>query len=336
MAEQALFFTIGFLVALLAAVAATPIFSRRAMRLAAARARMQAPLTEKHAAADRDALRAAHAVELARLNHRLAIAENDAMALRATVGRQTVQIIALEAAAAERERVIFDIRSEMDKRVAEHSNREMAAAASWIALHDLFAQRDRARSQESGAKARLSELEAEENRDRARIAILVARAENLEELLHSAQAAKERAEKSVAELRSLMTAEKSRRQELEERLRRLTDEAQKAAAKGSRRAGRADLEMLKRENETLRARNLALASARDTTGDAALRTSIEHLGREINRLFAWQKDVDQDSDGPKERSQQDATANLGPSNNEARGPADAQGRRAADPHALDR
>ena len=118
-------------------------------------------MTEKHAAADRDSLLAMHAVELVRLERRLAIAEEDAMRLRAAVGRQSLQIIVLEAAAAERERLIFDLRSEIEKGAVERHNLEIAVAADQIALHDAFAQRDRARSSEAAAKVRLGELQAE-------------------------------------------------------------------------------------------------------------------------------------------------------------------------------
>ncbi len=270
------------------------------------------------------------------------------MRLRVAVGRQSVQIIVLEADAAERERVIFDTRSEADKAVVERHNLEIAVAAGQIALHDVLAQRDRARSNETAAKVRLGELEAEASRERARIAILAARAENLEELLRSADSAKEKAAKSVAEFTNSLATERSPVRELEERLRRAEREQQtlresleraqvsqeegrrrlaetelrlerserirgemliengrllaalgdrdaalrtpparalelgasldatseearaneraQAATKGSVRAARANLEALRRENETLRARILVLASARDAGG----------------------------------------------------------------------
>jgi len=418
--EQALFFAIGFIVALFAAVVATPVFSRRAMRLAAARARIQASMTEKHAAADRDSLLAMHAVELVRLEHRLAVAEDDAMRLRVAVGRQSVQIIVLEADAAERERVIFDTRSEADKAVAERHNLESAVAAGQIALHDVLAQRDRARSNETAAKVRLGELEAEASRERARIAILAARAENLEELLRSADSAKQKKAKPVAELTNSLAAERSAVRELEERLRRAAREQQtlresleraqvsqeegrrrlaetesrlerserirgemliengrllaalgdrdtpvrtpparalelgaslatseearaneraQAATKGSVRAARANLEALRRENETLRARILVLASARDAAESTALRTAIEQLGREVNRLFAGRKSIDQNGDDPRERmlsSEEDMTAIVGSPSAEARGLPDSPRRRASGSNALER
>lgn len=395
MIEQALFFAIGFIVALFAAVVATPVFSRRAMRLAAARARIQASMTERHAAADRDSLLAMHAVELVRLEHRLTVAEDDAMRLRVAVGRQSVQVIVLEADAAERERVIFDTRSEADKVLVERDNLKIAVAAGQIALHDVLAQRDRARSNETAAKVRLGELEAEASRERARIAILAARAENLEELLRSADSAKQKKAKPVAELTNSLAAERSAVRELEERLRRAAREQQtlresleraqvsqeegrrrlaetesrlerserirgemliengrllaalgdrdtplrtpparalelgaslaaseearaneraQATTKGAVRAARANLEALRREKESLCARILVLASARDPAESAALRTAIEYLGREVNRLFAGRKSIDQNGDDPRERmlsSQEDMTAIAG-------------------------
>ncbi len=318
----------------------------------------------------------------------------------------------------------FDTRLEADKAVVERHNLEIAVAAGQIALHDVLAQRDRARSNEAAAKVRLGELEAEASRERARIAILAARAENLEESLRSADSAKEKAAKakSVAELTNSLATERSTVRELEERLRRVAHEqqtlresleraqvsqeegrrrlaetesrlerserirgemliengrllaalgdrdatprtpparalergasldatseearanerAQAATTKGSVRAARANLEALRRENETLRARILVLASTRDAAESTALRTAIEHLGREVNRLFAGRKSIDQNGGDPRERmlsSQEDMTAIVGSPSAEARGLPDPPRRRASGSNALDR
>ncbi|HZZ61154.1 MAG TPA: hypothetical protein VFE63_08280 [Roseiarcus sp.] len=430
MIEYAMFFGIGFLVALFAAVAATPIFSRRAMRLALARVSMQTPTTDKLAAGEADSLLAMHAVELVRLEQRLDAAQNDAMDLRVKVGRQSVQITALRSDVAEREGVIFEMRSELDKRAAECRNLESAMAASQIALQDAFAQRDRAESNET--VGRLGELEAEASRDRARIAILVAQVENLGELLRYAEAAKENAAKSVAELTSSLADERSRTAELEKQLRMATGEGQaltksleraearleegrrrlaelesriqqserareellvessrqlaaiadrdsvlraaeakadelearlpvagedarpsessealrshktapvEAASTASLRAARTNEESLIRENEILRTRISALVSAHDQADDVALRTSIEHLGREVSRLYAGQKQSDQDAGASRERmpsGRHDATAIARPANPETHGPVDAPRRRAAASRTFDR
>ena len=67
MVESALFFVVGFLCATLLALLAAPAMSHRARRLANARARLQAPLSESQARAERDALRAIQAVEIVRM-----------------------------------------------------------------------------------------------------------------------------------------------------------------------------------------------------------------------------------------------------------------------------
>lgn len=418
--EQALFFTIGFLVALFAAVVATPIFSRRATRLAKERARIQAPMTEKHAVADRDSLLAIHAVELVRLEHRLANAEDETMRQRAAIGRQSVQIVVLEVDAAERERLIIDMRSQIENRVVEQHDLEVAVAAGQVALHDAFSQRDRAQINEEAARLRCAELEAEANRERARIAILAARAENLEELLRSVQTAKEKAEKpagrsllgqpeellrrATGEQQSLREGlqraqigrEESRRRlaeaesrlERSERLReeiliengrqlaaladrdaalktaqakaaeleaRLADtsegirvaavaesiegqkvKAAQAATQTAGRGARENVEALRHENDALRMRIPVLANAGDPGDRVALRAAIEHLGREVNRLYSERKFIDA-GDDPRQRnpSGREETTIAESQDVEVHRAADAPRRRSAGSHAVD-
>ena len=74
--------------------------------------------------------------------------------------------------------------------------------------------------------ARVDELRAELNRNRARIAILGARAEHLEQLILTAEKNKEKAEKSVAELTSSLSSQKDRIRGLEEGARKALDEKQ--------------------------------------------------------------------------------------------------------------
>src|SRR5271166_5740243 len=144
--EQALFFAIGFLVASLAAVVAMPVMSRRAMRLARARAELNASVTEKQAIAERDALRAVHAVEQVRLEHRLAVAEEAAMELRSAEGRLRAKLIELEADRAESLGAVFDQRVDIERAALARRDLEVALAASQIALHDALAQRERTRN----------------------------------------------------------------------------------------------------------------------------------------------------------------------------------------------
>lgn len=120
---------------------------------------MRAPMTEERVAAERDVMLAAHAVERVRLEHRLVVAEDDAAGLRVMSGRQSIQIITLQADAAERESLIFDMRSELDKGAADRNDLIAAQAANEVALHEALAERDRAQSLYAAASARLEEIQ---------------------------------------------------------------------------------------------------------------------------------------------------------------------------------
>ena len=221
--EPALYFAIGFLVAALAAVVLMPVASRRARRLADARARLQAPISERQAVAERDALRAEHAVAEVRLERRVTLAEEASTALRAELGRKSVRVIMLEADAAEQLSVDFDRRARIAELESECRNLEVAIGASQIAIRDLAAQRDRADAAEAAALARQNELDAEASHARAKAAIMAARAESVEGRYdhhsRSAQAAAEKAEAVRAELARALAEQSARASGLEERLR---------------------------------------------------------------------------------------------------------------------
>jgi hypothetical protein len=215
--EQALYFAIGFLVAALAAVVGLPFVSRRATRLANVRARLQAPATEKEAIAERDALRAQHAVDSMRLERRAMRAEETATQMRATLGEKSVRVLTLEGELSEGLRVSAEQREEIERLSAEgrHLGAELGAAR--IALNDAFAQRDKASDAEAAALARQNELEAEASRDRARIAILIARAESMETIREDVAPAAKAGGDAESELAQALAAENARTRFLEER-----------------------------------------------------------------------------------------------------------------------
>lgn len=289
MIEQALYFAIGFLVAALAGVVWTPIVSRRATRLAEARARLQAPISERQAIAERDALRAEHAVEQVRLERRLTLAEETSIGLRAEVGRHSVRIIALEADAAHHRTIDFDRRAEIDELRSECRSLEAALGASQSAIHDLMAQRDRAHGAEAAAISREKELEAEANRARAKAAIEAARADSLEgqysELSRFTAATAERAESVRVQLANSLTTMSANAKNLDERLRetiaRNDSLAQSAsggdAARDENRRRLADLESRLSASERVREETLIengrqLAALAE--GEAALRNAL--------------------------------------------------------------
>ncbi len=218
MIEQALFFAIGFLAAALAAVAAAPLLSRRAMRLAAARARLRAPATERQAIAEADALRAQHAVERARLERRLAFAEETSVGLRVAVGRQSAEIIRLTSDVVDLADQLYDQRAKVETLASRERDLRATVGAAQIALNDTLGQRDRAFAARDAAEARAAELNAEASRVRARTAVVAARAEYLEgrveDLTQIAKAARDRGDRMAADLE----VERGRAASLEARL----------------------------------------------------------------------------------------------------------------------
>src|ERR1700722_12208888 len=97
-----MYFLAGFLVAGLAAMLILPAFWRRALRLSARRARLQAPLSFTEAIAERDQLRAEQAVEHRRLEQRAEALEEAAAGHRIQLGREAARSVALEGESAGR------------------------------------------------------------------------------------------------------------------------------------------------------------------------------------------------------------------------------------------
>jgi hypothetical protein len=235
--EQALYFAIGFLAAALAAVAAAPLVSRRAMRLAMARARLRAPATEKQAIADMDGLRGQHAVEQARVERRLMLAEEASTGLRAAVGRQSAEIFRLRGKLADREGELDDQRAEFEKLASHGRDLEATLGATLTALDDAFVQRDRASAAQEAAEARLTEMEADAGRDRARIAVLAARAQYLEGFVEERTEATKAARGMAGTTKTALEAERARSGVLDGRLanaadanRNLTEQLSRAQA----------------------------------------------------------------------------------------------------------
>ncbi len=235
--EHALYFAIGFLTAALAACAAAPLMARRAMRLALGRARLSATVTEKQANAHADALRAEHAVAEVRAGRKLQLSEERAQALRVEAGRQTVEIARLKGD-------VDDLTDRLHRQTGEseaHATRsrdvEATLGASVIALHAVYAQRDHASGARDAAETRAGELEAEASRDRARIAVVSARAEYLEGRLDDLTRAANGAREQARDLGAKLEAERLRAAALEDRLkgageenRNLADQASRSAA----------------------------------------------------------------------------------------------------------
>lgn len=284
MVESAIYFLIGFLTAGLLALAAAPAISRRAARLARARARLLAPLSETEARAERDALRGQHAVEIARMEQRVRSVEDNRAGALAGLGRRATQIVHLEDLATER---AAEIQRQRDELAGLNANLTDAAAqngAFQMGLRDIEAQRDAADVAHRQASERVDALEIKIDENRAVIASLETRAASLDvELadvrrssLAAARAAEAERARLNSELASSASAAAALRAELE-------------GAQKSLQTSGAELAARTREAESLKARLMqlqpALARSEAAREELALENSRQ-LGLIADRYVA--------------------------------------------------
>ena len=282
MVESALFFLIGFLSAAMLAILAAPAVSRRAMRLASARARLQAPLSETQARAERDALRAIQAVEIAKMERKVASAEWERAVALTDSGRKFSEFMK----GAERARAVAEEldRSEQRVEALRRSNTalEAQAGASEIALWDLAWQRDQALARLSAARAHALELETHVDSSRTEIATLSTQVSALEVALADLRSGNARSGgDSAAQFGERLKRSEAAREALTLEVARLM----KNAAERESRATLAEIEALRRRAAEAEATAESIAK-----GDAALRLAIAKLGRDIARARAGQDD----------------------------------------------
>jgi chromosome segregation ATPase len=269
--EQAIFTCIGFLVAALLALAATPAIARRARRLAEARARLQTPLTEAQAIAERDALRAQHAVDQVRLEQRLATLAATAALRQIELGRQASRIVALEDVSGERAAELGRQRDELAALGAEARDLRGQLGAAQVALQDLTAQRDSAASAFAASEAARLELATLGDEQRATIATLETRAAALEvRFANSERAAAAAAKSARAEIERLSAALGERKQMAS----RLEADLEAATTRGAR---------VVAELAAARAR-LGEAEALLARSEAAREEALLENGRQFSRI----------------------------------------------------
>jgi chromosome segregation ATPase len=272
--EQAIFAAVGFLTATLLALATAPAVTSRARRLASARARLLAPLSEAQAVADRDALRAQHALDIHRLERRIAAAEEDVATRRAELGRQITRNVMLE------ESTIHH-NDELAAALRESEELLAALGATQLALFDLAAQRDRADAARKDAEAYGAEIEKLFQERRAEVAMLETGIVALEERASDAERAAATAASRAAFEREGLAAALS---EAEARLANAESGREDAVLENRRQLARlADRDF---------ASTGGVSAVARAEGDKALRAAIARLGRDIARLEGRRRVVD--------------------------------------------
>ena len=234
MTLDVLVFTLGVLVAGLLALAALPAVWRRALRLSEERLSRLVPLSAEEVAAERDHLRAAHAVEVRRIEQRLERAEAAAAALKVEAGRREGRIAALDAEAARAQVAIAALEAERAALQREAAGLWAEAGAEAVALQGLAALADRRFDE-------IATLQAERD----------ALAATRDGLVHEV----DRSRGSIAALETRLAGTETRNEDLERALaqaRRETTEARDAAAAAARQDLAPVLERRDHEIEGLR------------------------------------------------------------------------------------
>ena len=316
-----MFFLAGLLVAGLAGLLILPAFAARAYRLAAARARLTAPMSMKDVVAERDLLRAEHAIEQYRLERRLTAAQDQSAHDRAELGRQVIKFVALEREASKFADEIGRLREELIGRERQILSLEAEIGAGRIALYDFGGQLERASSEIAGLNDKRLALETAADEQRAIIAGLETRAAGLEMKVDDAlQAAKSVMAASDAE-KARLSQEVAAHAASLKRLNTALDDAQtKHAGLAKELAAQSgELEATKRRLAEYEA---AALSRGGSEGDAALRNAIAQLAADVVRLSgAGAGQALQPAAIKAIRGESEAPPTQGPAEGEARPPA---------------
>jgi len=246
-----MFFVLGALLAGLLGLMILPALWRRAVRLSTRRLEMQTPLSMDEVLADRDLLRAEHAVAQCRLEERLARQQEAHTRDRADLGRN----LAARAAQAE---IMNELR-------ADHARMQMEHDDALAQAVDMHAQLGAAMIEAQGGYSASEASEARVLETRREVAEreqqLVARQAMVERLT-------EERDRARAEVARYTDRHLRLRHEIEARERRI-GELDKALAVANRKLAAAER---KRGSASL---------AQD---DASLRLSIADLGTEVQRI----------------------------------------------------
>ena len=168
-------FALGFLVASLLALLMIPVLSRRALRLATRRLQMLVPLSMSEIVAERDQIRAEHAVATRRLEQKIAALEASKADLMGQAGRQATRIVTVENELAEARQPRRGLGGGARERHAGRAGSAGRTGAEMQLLHDTLGVAERRLSLLRGTEAELAEVRVEAERLQAVVTDLEAR-----------------------------------------------------------------------------------------------------------------------------------------------------------------
>ena len=256
-----MFFVLGVLVAGLSGLMILPAVWRRAVRLSTRRLEMQTPLSMDEVLADRDLLRAEHAVEQLRLEERL-IREQDAHARhRAEIGRNLAARAAHAKTLAALRADHAHTQAQLDAARAQATDLQAQLGAAMIEVHDGLTARAR---YETLALEVLRHQRVANDRQLV-VAGLETRLAGVEMMLRDKRG-------QLVECEQMLAARDRRIGDLDALLTRAT----RKLAAAERKRGAAE----RKRGAAERKRGAALLK----TDDAGLRMSIADLGAEVQRI----------------------------------------------------
>ena len=271
MIEQAIYFAIGCILTALLALLFTPVLWSRAMRLSRKRLQLQVPLSMQEILAERDQLRAAHAVERLRIEQEMTRVRAGKDGDMVAIGRYSIEAARL-AEEVEALRKLGEAQAHEIKLLSEagaaHEIARSGLRKELAATHADVASLREAAEVAAREHARLAE-EGEGHRTSA--AALVARVSGYDE----AQATIRRLDAELLQMSAYRDAERERQKE-----RDLGASLQRGRDRAAGREVAERLESLERDNIALRQALKALETSGPSTGsdDASLRESIHALG----------------------------------------------------------
>lgn len=264
-------FSLGFLIAMLGAVAIVPAFWHRALKLSTRRLEMQLPLSAREVLAGRDLLRAELAVEQRRLEQKVealgAIHARD----MAELGRRTVAIAAKDA--------------ELETLRARSATLETEKAELLRALADTEATLDATAREVDETTAALDDARARGDRKLAEVHDLEHRIEVLQKLCANQRIALTALEQDLLHERETRTLETVRVARLDDELSGLQVEHDAALARLE--LAEAEIADLERRVSPAERQRIATAAAKPDPAvpKAASLGSDETLRREIDRVY---------------------------------------------------
>lgn len=276
--EQVIYFALGCIVTALLALLFLPVLWSRALRLSRKRLQLQVPLSMQEILAERDHLRARHAVEQLRVEQELDRVRGGRDADKATIGRATVESVRLAEEVEAFRKLNEAQRHEiglLTVAVAEHKVESSALRQDLAAAHDGVAV---LRGEAEAAAREHARLAEEGEGHRTSAAALLARVADYE----AAQDSIVVLEVELGSARRELEAERERQKSFY-----LGNSLRVEKDRAAERATTERIDRLEAENAALKR---ALEVSGGAAGDAGLRESIHALGLAVATMTREQRE----------------------------------------------